>query len=93
MEKYFVPYSHGNPLAIEIKGHRLLLVGKDRGKMLEDLDTIGADMLKEFILPEGNKTQLAELAASVNGGIVVAPDGMTLGALQIDLEIELPWVH
>ncbi len=93
MEKFFVPYSHGYPVAVEIKGHRLLLVSKDRRTMLADLESIGGDMLREFVLPEGSQAELAELAASVRGGIVVAPEGMTLGALQVNLETELPWVH
>ncbi len=93
LETFFIPYVHGNPLAVDIKGHRLLLVGTDPELMNDQLEFIGGDTLRELKLPEGDRDQLAEIAASVRGGVVVAPEGMTLGDLLDDLETELPWVH
>ncbi len=93
MDKFFIPYSHGTPVAIEIKGHRLVLVGTDEDTMLDDLSLVGGDTIRELDLPDDDKVTLADLAASVRGGIVMAPPGISLHSVLVDLETELPWVH
>ena len=93
MDKFFIPYSSGFPVAVEIKGHRLVLVGTEEDAMLEELSLLGGDTLREMLLEDDDDESLANLAASVRGGIVMAPPGMRLGAVLADLEQELPWVH
>lgn len=96
MTKYFIPYTQEIPAAIEIKGHRLLLVSTDEGELLDDLDRIGGDTVREINLRDDSAEQtaaLADLAASVNGGVVLTPPGVSLERMIQSLETELPWVH
>lgn len=97
MTKYFVPYTNENiPAAIEIKGHRLLLLCTDETEMLDDLDIIGGETVRELNLKDNQEEQteaLADLAARVNGGVVLTPPGVSLERMIQSLETELPWVH
>ena len=96
MTKYFVPYTQDTPAAIEIKGHRLLLVSTDEGELLDDLDRIGGDRVREINLRDDSAEQtaaLADLAATVNGGVVLTPPGVSVERMIQSLETELPWVH
>lgn len=96
MDKFFVPYSDGAPLALNIKGHKVLIVTTDSEDMVEDLDALGGNEVLEIELPDGEvdySQVLADLAARINGGVVLAPPGVTPTAMIHDLEAELPWIH
>ena len=93
MDRYFIPYNEGIPVAIDIKGHRLLVVSTECDPLIEELELIGGDDLRVLDLDEDDKNTLTDLAASINGGIVVTPPGLSLSAMLESLEDELPWVH
>ena len=96
MEKLFVPYSANCPAAVEIKGHRLLIVATDAEEMVQALQFIGGDEIREMNFDPTGPDQsqaLAELAAKTNCGVVLTPPGMPLALMVQSLEKELPWVH
>ncbi|MFN8392103.1 MAG: hypothetical protein U0136_17560 [Bdellovibrionota bacterium] len=96
MTKYFVPYSKDIPAAVDVKGHRLLLVSTDAEEILNELETLGGDTIRELIVKDGLEEQssaLTDLAASVNGGVVLTPPGVSPSSMIRNLEHELPWLH
>jgi len=93
MSKFFMAYSGDNPAAIDIKGHRLVILTNSVEDLANGLPLLGADAIKEVDVVENDANSLAELASSVSGGVVVTPAGMSISSMIIDLERELPWVH
>ncbi len=96
MSKFFVPYLENNPAAIDIKGHRLLIVSKSEDEMLSELETIGGSELIEMSLPddvEKSEIILSSLAEKIDGGVVLNPPGMSVSDLIQSLHEELPWIH
>ena len=96
MEKFFIPYSNGCPAAINIKGHRLLIVSTDEEDISESLEYLGGHEVRELEAQDDNNDEsrvLAELAAGIKGGVVLAPPGITLSRMIDSLETELPWVQ
>ncbi len=96
MEKFFVPYADGFPAAINIKGHRLLIVSTDEEDITESLVELGGNEIREVQAKEGSSDEtqvLLELAAGIKGGVVLAPPGIALSTMITSLESELPWVQ
>ncbi|MCB0322628.1 MAG: hypothetical protein KDD69_03610 [Bdellovibrionales bacterium] len=96
MSTFFVPYTRNVPAAIEIKGHKLLIVASEPEDIAADLQLIGADEIREIDLPgdEAQTTEvLADLAAEVGGGVVLTPAGVSPSVMIHSLEQELPWIH
>lgn len=93
MPTFFVPYDRNTPAAIEIKGHRLLIMSTSKEEIEEELTTVGANEIREITVAEDETEPLAELAASVNGGVVLSPPGLSISALVLNLEQELPWLQ
>ena len=97
MEKFFVPYSGDLPAAIDIKGHRLLIISPDQDEMVDSLLTLGGSEVREIELnessPDEATTVLANLAACANGGVVLTPPGIRVSTMISSLEQELPWIH
>ena len=96
MDKFFVPYAGTHPAAIDIKGHRLLIVSTDEDDVEQSLSEVGGTEVREIDLKEmrQDETQvLANLAADINGGVVLAPPGIPLMTMIHSLELQLPWIH
>jgi hypothetical protein len=93
MGKYFVPYEQNRPVAIEVKGHRLLVVASSPDSLLKGENLFIGDEIREIRAASNKDDVLASLAASINGGIVVAPPGMSMSLMLMSLEEQLPWVH
>ena len=96
MGKYFIPYADDLPAVVNIKGHRVIIVGSKEEDFLGELALIGGDELREIDLPLEaleQSTRLAELAADVSGGVVLSPPGVSPSVMIRDLEEQLPWVH
>lgn len=94
MGRFFVPYSGNIPAAIEIKGHRLLVVAASENDLAHNEQILGSDTIREFYLLENEEAEtLAGLAKEVQGGIVLAPPGMSLTSMIVNLEHDLPWLH
>ncbi|HQH28242.1 MAG TPA: hypothetical protein PLP17_12655 [Oligoflexia bacterium] len=97
MEKFFIPYAGDLPAAIDIKGHRLLIISTDHDEIEYSLATLGGSEIREIELrasnPDEASSVLAGLAANINGGVVLAPPGIPVSAMICSLEQELPWIH
>lgn len=89
----FIPYEHNRPAAVEINGHRLLILATSREEFEGELSTLGADEVRQIELVGDETEALAELAASVQSGVVVTPPGIAVGDMMQSLKSELPWVH
>ena len=96
MASYFVPYQDGEPALLEINGHRLVILTEDKKSLQDGLSLFGADSLETVTCgdsEEESEELLRELAEEVNGGVVVAPNTVTLHELLYNLQNELPWLH
>lgn len=94
MNRIFVPYSGEDPAAIEINGHRLLIVASNEDDLDQNEELLGSDEIKEFDLPEADEpATFAQLAQQVHGGIVMTPPGIDLETLIEHLARELPWLQ
>ena len=96
MSTFFVPYADDMPLAFEVKGHRLILLSSDDESIRNELDYIGGDELRELVIDDERpeeSAQVARLAASAHGGVVVLPAGITPKMMIASLQSELPWVN
>lgn len=96
MSKLFVPYLNNAPAAVEIKGHRLLIVTTDSDDMVADLRSLGGNAIREIQLRDTTSDEsafLADLAACINGGVVLTPPGVRPSAMVKNLELRLPWIH
>lgn len=97
MGSVFVPYSGDNtPAAIEIKGHRLLILSTKASDLRKDLKRLGGTNIRKIELSaeiEQQNAVLAQLAESAGSGVVITPPGVSLLAMIDNLERQLPWVQ
>ena len=95
METYFVPYSADAPAAVNIKGHTVLIVSTQVDDMLPALEAVGGDEIRRIDLQSDEEVPeiLADLAANVNGGVVLTPPGVSPTDMIENLAAELPWIH
>ncbi len=93
--RYFVPYSDDHPATVEIKGHKLLVVGVEESDIAEGLEAVGGDAVHEIIAQtdEDQNQALTDLARTIGGGVVLTPAGVGVMTMLQNLEQELPWVH
>jgi hypothetical protein len=96
MSFFYVPYSGRKPKAVEINGHRLVILTKDKQILSDHLQSIGADTLrrvKTIEEPENDVGLIDKIARSAKAGIVFAPDEAPLADVIRELEQQLPWLH
>ena len=93
MGKFFVPDFDDSPAAIEIKGHRLLILSANENEMLSELKNFGGTELRELTYFDDESELLADLAAEINGGVVLTPPDVSVSSMIKNLEDELPWIH
>lgn len=96
MEKVYVPYLNDAPATIEINGHTLVIVSKSSRSLKLDLSVVGGDSVREIELRDGRgeeAAELAKLAATVKGGVVMAPGKVRLSTMIKSLEQQLPWLQ
>jgi len=93
MNKFFIPYHFDKPAAVDIKGHKLLIVSTRQEDIEQELEAIGGSELRELELLESDTETLAGLAADINGGVVLTPPGISVVQMLHSLEEELPWIH
>lgn len=92
MGKVFVPYVDDQPAAVEVNGHRLLILTSLPEDMAEDLELLGGSEIREVQYSDED-TMLVDLAANINGGVVLAPPGTSPRSMIDSLSAELPWIH
>lgn len=93
MGTFFIPCAGKNPVAVDVKGHRLLILSSLPEDVIGELETLGANVVQEVTLGENDTRALARLAESVKGGVVLSPPGVSVSAMIRNLEAELPWLH
>jgi hypothetical protein len=93
MTNLYVPYDGEIPAAIEINGHRLVIVSTSRDELEDDLQRIGGTEIREIEVPEDENRMLVDIASAVHGGVVIPPPGMTVESVIENLERELPWMQ
>ena len=94
MSKFFVPFNQDEPAAVEINGHRLLLVASSEDELTAGLREIGGSEVREIELsPSNEESVLRNLANTIHGGIVLTPPGVRVATMLSSLKAELPWVH
>jgi hypothetical protein len=95
MGSFYVPYFGPEPAAVSIKGHRFIILARERAILEEGLDLMGADHLQKVDSPDlyQENNFLDDLAKQINGGIVIAPFDVDLGDVITNLESELPWLQ
>ena len=96
MDTFFVPYTGKRPASVCINGHRLVILAHEKDTLEEDLDLLGADSVKIIKMSNSEQEQemrLGKIARQVDGGIVIAPAGVGLRDIIMNLESELPWLQ
>lgn len=96
MDNFFVPYIGKKPASVCINGHRLVILAQERDMLEEDLDLLGADSVKRVKGAQSEQDQeklFGKLARQVDGGVVIAPEGVGLRDVLKNLESELPWLQ
>ena len=96
MNRYYIPCQGKKPVALEINGHRLLLLSRDRQLVEEHLDDVGADSVKVVKVAD---TEVAEaelfskLSKKNEAGVVIIPSEASYSELRSSLETQLPWIQ
>jgi hypothetical protein len=96
MINLFAPYIGKKPAPVVINGHRLLIISQDKNALEDSLEVCGADNVKRLrdINSQADQEKLiSSLARSINGGVVVAPEDVTISDLVTNLRFELPWIQ
>lgn len=96
MSIYYIPYHGKKPAAVEINGHRLVILSKDKASLQEDLVILGADTVKKLkgdIEAEENLPQIDRIARNARAGVVFAPEEANVTEIIKNLEEQLPWLH
>jgi hypothetical protein len=96
MTTIFVPYIGDKPASLDINGHKLVILSREKEELEESLDLIGADHLQVFEggdSPEEQEALMQHLARHIEGGIVLAPADVDVEEVIKNLESQLPWVH
>ncbi len=94
MSTFFIPYSGDTPAAVEINGHRLLILASEPGDVEPDLIELGGTEVRTLEIEKGHENEaFLHLAEEIKGGVVLTPPGIPVSILIDSLERELPWVH
>ncbi len=93
MTTYFAPYSGDKPAVVNIKGHRVLILASTPDDAVVDLDRVGGNELRAIHVSDKEPAEFAQLAAEVQGGVVVSPPGVSIKNMITSLEAQLPWVQ
>lgn len=96
MPRYFIPFSGRDPAALDINGHRLLIVSSDQKDIEESLALFGADTVKSIdgdLGRDDGYVALEKLADAIKGDVVIAPEDEPLETILTDLHEELPWLQ
>ena len=93
MIKFFVPYSNMDLAPVSIKGHRMLFLATEESELESDAADWGWDEIREIEDSAEESEFLADLAAAIEGGVVVLPPGEHLSSVVEALQDELPWIH
>lgn len=93
MARYYIPYVGENPAAIDVKGHRLIVVSTSAQDLTDELSLLGGTSVRELNLDDEEMEYFNSLAASIRGGVVLSPPGVSVSAMIRSLEAEIPWVQ
>ena len=94
--RLFVPYQGAQPAAVDINGHRLIILSRSRRTLEDSLQVVGADNVRQLKAGGTNEEEeatLYKLAQEVQGGVVVAPHNAGMADVIRNLEAELPWIQ
>ena len=97
MATLFMPYCDGTPALLDINGHKLLVLATEDTDLDLLSDASGADEYRRIEIDDSStevrEYALAQIAGDVEGGVVIAPAGVSPGMLISELGEQLPWVH
>ena len=96
MNRFFVPYSGKKPAAVEINGHRLIVLSQSDEIDPQDLEMVGADRLKSVKVDEDENETVkffARLSQRNDAGVIVAPPEVKYSDLLSSLQDQLPWLQ
>jgi hypothetical protein len=96
MKKFYIPYSGRKPSAVEINGHRLIMLAQDKESVITHLDAVGADRLKVVKVEDSETAEVeffSKLSFRNHAGVVILPPEVSCGDMLATLEASLPWVQ
>ena len=95
MQTYFVPYTGESPAALQINGHRVVLLARDRAQLENELTIVGADRVCPIDDEDFSSEEhlLSYMAETTHAHIVVTPSEIPLSDIIENLERELPWIQ
>ncbi len=96
MTRFYIPYSGKRPVPLEINGHRLIVLAKDKGALEEDLELVGADRIKTVRVEDSETAEqefFTKLAQRNGAGVLVMPPEISYSQLRYSLIEQLPWLQ
>lgn len=93
MTTFFVPYVQEKPAAVDINGHRLLILTSVADDLTSDLDKLGGTEVRTLEVQGNEQEALLSLAATIECGVVITPPGVPISTMIASLKRELPWLH
>ena len=96
MKKFYIPYCGKKPSAVEINGHRLIMLAQEKESVITHLDAVGADRLKVVKVDDSESAEVeffSKLSFRNDAGVVVVPPEINCGEMLATLEANLPWVQ
>lgn len=96
MNKFFVPYYGKKPAAIEINGHRLIMLSESDEIDQQELELVGADRLKTVRVEEDTEDTarfFAKLSLKTEAGVVIVPKELRYSDILSSLQNNLPWLQ
>lgn len=92
----YAPYIGDKPSAIQINGHRFLILAQEEESLQGNLMILGADDVRPVSCGDSRSEQtraITELAKEIECDVVVAPSHVDVQDVIRDLSAQLPWVH
>ncbi len=96
MTRFYIPYSGNRPAPLEINGHRLIVLAKDKDALQSDLELVGADRIKTVKVEDTESAEqefFSKLAQRNGAGVLVMPPEVSYSQLKYSLIEQLPWLQ
>ncbi|MCO6431205.1 MAG: hypothetical protein J5J00_10120 [Deltaproteobacteria bacterium] len=96
MADVYIPFAGDKPAALDINGHRLIILSTEEEWLQEGLDYLGGDRVERYST-FSSRAELhdatTKLAKSYDAGVVIAPADVQMADLIHNLQSELPWIQ
>jgi hypothetical protein len=92
-DEFYIPYAGRHPAIVDINGHRLVILAREREQLEEYLDLVGGDQVFAVNEESFDSTDalFEGLANEAHAQIVVTPEEIEIPQVLEQLRHALPW--